>query len=94
MIRLFGVLVVFECLEPCICANDVCCRNSGVACRNAHVNAGVLTDMHVFRVTRVRLRGHLEACGAGDPTVMDRCEGALVEGMWGCGTCSLRQRGV
>jgi hypothetical protein len=44
MIRLFGVLVVFECLESCICANDVCCRNSGVACRNAHVNAGVLTD--------------------------------------------------
>ena len=37
-------------------------------------------DMRGFRVTRVRLRGHLEACGAGDPTALDRCEGALVDG--------------
>jgi len=48
------------------------------------VNAGVLTDMRGFRATRVRLRGHLEACGAGDTTNMGRCEGALVEEMWGC----------
>jgi len=44
------------------------------------VNAGVLTDACGFRATRVRLRGHLEACGAGDPTIMGRCEGALVDG--------------
>jgi hypothetical protein len=41
-------------------------------------------DMRVFRATRVRLRGHLEACGAGDTMNMGRFVAALVEGMWGC----------
>jgi len=52
------------------------------------VNAGVLTDMRGFRATRVRLRGHLEACGAGDLVALGRCEGALVDDMWEfCACC-------
>ncbi len=58
------------------------------------MNAGVPTDTRGFRITRVRLRGHLEACGAGDATSEGRFVAALVDGMWGRGTCLLRQRGV
>ena len=50
--------------------------------------------MRGCRDTRVRLREHPEACGAGDSTAMGRCEGALVEGMLGCGTCLWLQRDV
>ena len=41
---------------------------------------GWRADTRGCRDTRVRLREHPEACGAGDPTAMDRCEGALVDG--------------
>jgi hypothetical protein len=50
--------------------------------------------MRGCRDTRVRLRGHLEACGAGETTTFGRCESALVEGMLGCDTCLWRQRDV
>ena len=49
---------------------------------------GWRADTRGCRFTRVRLRGHLEACGAGDEILicsvrtvaLGRCDGALVDG--------------
>ena len=56
-----------------------------------------IADARVCRLTRVRLRGRLEAYGVGGTTTTDRCEGVLWDmgrggggsAMWGGRVCEV-----
>ena len=48
-----------------------------------------IADALICSITRVRLRGHLEAYGVGDGTTTDRCEGVLWGGAEGGARCGV-----